>query len=68
MKFFFQIGKGKYEPVFGIIMIFKYTRFISIVSKPVKVVVLVVVIVIAFVKKSKVQKMLVPKKSRSTIF
>ena len=23
MKFFFQIGKGKYEPVFGIIMIFK---------------------------------------------
>ena len=49
MKFFFQIGKGKYDRIFGKIIV---TWVISIVSTPVKVVVLVVFIVIVFVNKS----------------
>ena len=49
MKFFFQFEKGKYEPIFGIIIVFKVTMLISIVSNAIKVLVVIVVIVVVFV-------------------
>ena len=62
------VGKKKLNLNLGTIgSIIIDTRLISIVSKPIKIVVAVIVVVV-FVQKHYVQKMGVPKKSRSTNF